>query len=112
MGEVAASADLTLLNNTLVAVIYTLNAILVIVGLGWQQSENLVVAAKRRRGPAVGRKANSLSDGEFMSFHSSLPHSVNVRRLRPAWRSWPVFGPAPRLSACCAWRRYAPSIRP
>lgn len=79
-----ASADLTLLDDTLMAVERTLHAILVIVGLGWQQAKDLIIAAKRRWRPAVGRKAYGLSDGELVSFHALLSLGLNGPRPRPA----------------------------
>lgn len=83
-GASCASADLTLLDDTLVAVERTLDPILVIVGLGWQQAEDLIIAAKRRRRPGIRRKADRLSDGEFVSFHALFPSGVNGRRPWPA----------------------------
>lgn len=71
-GANCASADLTLLDDTLVAIERTLYPILVIVGLGWQQAEDLIIAAKRRRRPGARRKADGLPDGEFVSFHALL----------------------------------------
>ena len=81
----AASSQLTFPDDTLMAVERTLDAILVIVCLGRQQSEDLTTAAKRCRRPGVGQKPDGLPDGEFMSFHARHPSDVNApSRLQPA----------------------------